>query len=312
MTEMTANPIASQRRFAWYHSQRKLAPYLFIAPFYVVFLIFFIGPIGYAFYMSFTNWMGMSNYQFIGFKNYVTLWNDDGFWLALRNSIWLSVTGILIVIPLALLLAIMLNQPWLRLRGLFRVVTFAPIATASVAVAVVFLALLDTRTGVINWLLTQVNLAPIPWLDEPAYVKWSILMVFVWRTVGLYMIYYLAGLQAIPHEIYEAAQVDGANTIQSFRHITLPMLRPVTIFVVIVLTIAVLQIFEETFILNRFSMSTGAGPGDAGLTLAFYLYRHGFKQFELGFGAAIGIVIFVLIFGLSLLQMRFLGFFRDE
>lgn len=296
----------------WYKIQRKLAPYLFIAPFYILFLVFFVGPISYAIYMSFTNWMGMSNYRMIGLANYATLWRDEGFWLSFRNTLWLAVTGILIVIPLSLVLAQGLNQRWLRFRGLFRMVTFAPIATASVAVAVVFLALLDARNGVINWLLSQIGIAPIPWLDDSAYIKPSILMVFVWRTVGLYMIYFLAGLQAIPEELYEAAQVDGANSVQTFRYVTVPMLRPVLIFVVVVLTIAVLQIFEETFILNQFSQFSAAGPGDSGLTLAFYLYRYGFKQFQLGYGTAIGIVIFVMIFSLSLIQMKFLGFFSED
>lgn len=297
---------------SWYRAQRKAAPYIFIAPFYITFAIFFLWPVSYAVYMSFTNWMGMGNYQMIGFNNYRNLFNDSSFWLAMRNTVWLSVAGILIVIPVSLLLAQILDVSWLRLRGLFRMIIFAPIATASVAVAIVFLALLDARAGAINWMLQSLGGEPIPWLDSPAYIKPSILMVFVWRSMGLYMIYFLAGLQSIPHEIYEAAQVDGANVLQSFWHVTIPLLRPVTVFVIVILTISVLQIFDETFILNQFSMFSAAGPADSGLTLAFYLYRHGFKNFQLGYGAAIGIVIFVIIFCLSMVQMKLLGFFRDE
>lgn len=291
---------------------RKWAPYVFISPFYITFLVFFLGPAAYAIYMSFTNWMGSGNYKVIGFQNYVTLITNDTFRLALVNSIWLSVASMAVIIPLSLVLANVLNADWVKLRAVFRTIIFAPIATATVAVAVIFLALLDARAGVINWVIGQVGIAPIPWLDNEAYIKPSILMVTVWRSTGLYMIYFLAGLQSIPRELYEAANVDGADTFQAFRHVTIPMLRPVTIFVAVVLTIATLQIFEESFILNQFSMFSAAGPGDSGLTLAYYLYREGFKYFKLGYGAAVSVVIFALVFGLSLVQMKLLGFFRED
>ena len=136
-------------------------------------------------------------------------------------------------------------------------------------------------------------------------------MVCVWRTTGLYMVYFLAGLQSIPKDLYEAAKLDGASKMQCFFYITIPMLRPVTVFVVVILTIHALQIFDESFILNTFSMHSNAGPGNAGLTLPFYLYKLGFEEFKLGYAASLGVFMFVLIFVVSIIQLKVLGLFKN-
>jgi ABC-type sugar transport system permease subunit len=296
----------------WSRHERKIVPYIFISPFYITFIVFMVWPVVSAVFMSFTNWMGGGTPKFLGLGNYDEMLYDNRFWLSLWNTAYLSIGCLLVMIPLSLFLAGVLNIGWLKFRGFFRMLYFAPIATSTVAVAVVFIGLYDKEYGVINYLLESLRLPPVPWLDSAAWIKPSILGLVFWRSTGLYMIYFLAGLQTIPHELYEAAWVDGANKPQAFVHITVPMLRPVIVFVAVVATVAALQIFEESFILNRFSMFSAAGPGDSGLTLAFYLYQQGFKFFRLGFGATVGIVIFVLVFSLSLIELKVLGFFARE
>jgi len=294
-----------QRSVRWYKFQRKLAPYVFVSPFYVFFLIFMIIPICVAFYASFTDWMGVQTPNFVGLQNYINVFKDKTFLLALVNSVWYSAASVLVVVPLALLLAVLLNLGWLRLKGLFRAVYFAPILTSAVVVGIIFLLIYDYRYGLLNWVLNTLGLPAIDWLGAKEWKKPAIIGLIIWRWTGNHTIYFLAGLQSIPQELYEAAMVDGANRFRSFLHITVPLLRPVILFVVVITTIGSLQIFEEPYILRP-------TPSDAGLSLAMYLYRVGFQYMRQGFGSSVGFVLFAIIFALSLIQTKYLGLFRAD
>jgi len=300
--------IARRSASVWEKYQRRLAPYAFISPFYIFFFIFMLGPLFFALYASFTNWMGLETPQLIGLKNYLNLFRDETFRLTLVNNLWYSGASVFIVIPLALLLATLLNAGWLRWREFFRAVYFMPIVTSAVVVGIIFLLLYDYRYGLLNWALAWVGL-PIPnWIGSREWIKPAVIGLIIWRWTGHHMIYFLAGLQSIPQELYEAAMVDGATRFQSFVRITIPLLRPVILFVVVITTIGSFQIFEEPYMLT----GGGGGPADAGLSIAMYLYRTGFAYMKLGFGSSVGFVLFAIIFALSLMQTRYFGLFREE
>ena len=290
----------------WDRYQRKVAPYVFISPFYILFFIFMIAPTFYALYASFTNWMGLETPQFIGLKNYFNLFKDSAFRLAMVNTLWYSSASVFIVVPLALLLAVLLNAGWLKLREFFRAVYFMPIITSAVVVGIIFVLVYNYQYGLLNWVLRSVGLLAPAWLGTKAWVKPAIIGLIIWRWTGHHMIYFLAGLQSVPQEIYEAAIVDGADRFQSLVYITIPLLRPIILFVVVITTIGSLQIFEEPYILTR------GGPADASLSLALYLYRSGFEFMRLGFGSSIGFVLFAIIFSLTIVQTRLFGMFKEE
>ena len=288
-------------------------PYLFIAPFYITFIIFLLWPTVFALFVSMTNWMGR-NFDFVGLANYKTILTDKQFYLSIYNTFYLAVIALIVIIPGSLVAAMILDLKWFKARTLFRILFFAPIATTPIAIALVFVGLMDSNYGVINYFLQLIHLPAIPWLEQAGWIKPAILMIVFWRSIGLYMIYFLAGLQTIPDELHEAAIIDGAGPVRRAWSITVPLLRPVILFVVIIATIDILQLFDESVMLNKFTHSTGssAGPSDAGLTMAFYLYRHGISYFKLGYGSAIGIIIFIIVFGFALVQMKSLGFSKES
>jgi len=296
----------ARSRTFWYRFQRKAAPYVFISPFYVLYFIFMIGPGLYALYASFTNWMGLESPRFVGLNNYTNVFKDIAFRRAMVNNAWYSGASVFIVVPLAFILSLLFNARWLKSRGLFRAVYFMPYVTSGVVIGIIFSLLYNYHYGLINWALQAIGLPAIDWLGTREWVKPAIVGLIMWQWTGHHMVYFLAGLQGIPQQIYEAALVDGANWFQSLVHVTIPLLRPTILFVVVTTTIGSLQIFDAPNVL------TGGGPADASLSLAMYLYRVGFQYMRLGFGCAVGFVMFAIIFTLSMVQTRLFGLFREE
>jgi ABC-type sugar transport system permease subunit len=296
-----------------WRNRQGIAPYLFIAPFYITFVVFWVGPSLFGMYASLTDWQGLAAPSFIGLRNYVRLLHDETFLKALVNTIWYGVAS-LVVIPTALLLAVGLNALWVRGRTLYRVVYFLPMGTASAIVAIVFILILDHQYGALNYLLSSVHLGKPDWLGAQDTVKPAVMILYVWHYLGYYMVFFLAALQGIPRELFESAKTDGATDIQAFRHITVPSLRPVILFVTLINTVTALQIFEEPQVLNTFAKIVGlsGGPADAGLSLAQYLYRVAFTFGQLGLGAAIGVVIFAFVMTLGLVQARLFGLFSES
>lgn len=294
-------------KYQWFRRQRALAPYLFISPFCIAFFVFMAFPTVFGFYMSLTDWIGVRSHKFIGISHYMGLISlDNTFRLVLKNTLWYSAASLLIVVPLALFLAALLNSQHLKLREFFRVVYFTPIVNSAIVIGMMFTLLYDYEYGFINYLFRSVGLPSLRWLGDENLVKLAVIGQIIWRWTGYIMMYFLAGLQGIPRDFYEAAMVDGATERQLFWHITLPLLRPVLIFVIVIVTIGSLQVFEDPYIL------TAGGPGDASRSVVQYLYRVSFEYMNLGRGAAVGFILFSLIFILSAIQMKALGIFQES
>jgi ABC-type sugar transport system permease subunit len=292
----------------WQRNQRRLAPYLFISPFYVLFLVFFLGPVLFAFYLSLQSWNGIDDMRWVGLGNFAEMVRDEAFRRSLGNTAFYAAASLFVLAPLALLLAVALNSSLLRGRAIVRTVYFTPIVTSAVAMSIVFLTLYSKRAGLVNVALASFGAEPIDWLGDPDWIKVAVVVLVAWRSTGFHSVYFLAALQNTPQSIIEAAQVDGANRWQLFWNITLPMLRPIIIFVAVITLIGSAQIFDEPYMLTRGS----GGPLDSALSLANYLYRSGLQYVRLGYASAVGVTIFALVFCLSWLQVRAFGVFRED
>ena len=273
----------------------RKTPYLFIVPAYVVFLVFMFGPMLFSLIISFFSWTGLQKPHFNGWENLQGIFSDAVFWLSVRNTLIYSAVSLFVVVPLSLLLALALDAPKLWGRVAVRAMYFAPIVTSTVAISQTFLMLFNTNFGLIN----QVLGISVDWLGSRSLALVPVIVVVVWRWLGLTSIYFLAGLQGIDRELYDAAKVDGATTIQRFFFVTLPQLRPITFFVSMIVLIGSMQIFDEPQIL------TGGGPSNATRSVVQYLYLRGFTQFRFGYASAIGMVLFVVIAAFSALQAKF-------
>lgn len=270
------------------------AAYLFISPFYILYVLFMVVPILAGLYLSLTQWAGLGSPEFIGLQNYVRLFQDARFLESLANTAIFTVFALAIVLPASLLTATALNAKGLKFRDFFRTLYFIPVVLSPVIVALVFGLIFDSSSGLVNVGLNAVfGLPSVPWLTDGFWAKVVVVILVLWRWTGYLTIFFLAGLQAIPEEQYEAAELDGAGIVQRFRNVTLPNLRPVTAFIFVTMLVATAQIFEEPFLL------TNGGPGTATLSVALYIYRIAFQQQELGYAAAAGVVMFAIVFTLG-------------
>lgn len=278
-----------------------LTPYLFLAPALIIIATFILYPIGAVFYYSFTDYNISTPPVWVGFDNYKTLLNDEIFWLALRHSFtYLLVTPVLIV--LCIILAIIVNRKLPGING-FRAVYYIPVISGSIAVGISWRLMLDTN-GLLNSLLlaTGIVRSPVQWLAEPSLTLWIAMLLTIWMGLGYYMMIFLAGLQNIPEELYDAASIDGCNAIQKHLHVSIPGLRPQTVMVAVVSSLAALQVFNEIYIL------TGGLGGilNSGVTVVFYLWRKAFRLQEAGMASAIAIVLLVITLAFSIINIRIL------
>ena len=299
-----------RQRGTMYEMRRNIWAYIFIAPFFLLFAIFGLFPYLYAFYLSFVQWDGIggpASQQWVGLANYQSLFSDDVFWKSIYNSIWLFVVTSLNLV-IALLLAFILNSGLVRFKEFYRAAFFAPIVASSVAIAIIFSTLFGERYGALNYVIGLVGIAPVDWLGSAFWIKPAIALVVIWRYFGWNTIIYLAGLQSINTDLYEAARVDGAGWRQIFFRITMPLMRPVITFTVILSIIGALQLFEEPLLLAGGTASTSPGGTDrAGLTVLVYMYSQAFQYLEFGYAAAMSVALFVIIVVFSFLYYRFLG-----
>lgn len=275
------------------------APYFFIAPAVILFLIFTAYPIIASLYLSFHQ-KEDGAYTFAGLSNYTRLLNDSIFWTALSNTFIIFILQVPLMLMLAIILASVLNSQLLKLKALFRVSFFLPAVTSLVAYSLLF-SIMMQNNGLFNELLGYIGIDGIPWLSDSVWAKFSIVMAMTWRWVGYNMIIFLAGLQNIPEEMYEAAAIDGAGKIRQFFSITVPSLKPIILFAGILSTIGTLQLFDEPFNL------TGGGPGNSTMTLGLYIYENGFEYFDFSYGSAVAYVVVVLVAILSYGQFKFTG-----
>lgn len=288
----------------WKEIKRNWVPYVYISPFYILFAIFGAFPVFFALFLSFQQWDGLDDMRFVGVDNYVHLLSDHVFWKAMYNTFYILIVAHVPMLFLALILAFIINSAMIKFKQLFRAVYFMPVITSSVAVTIVFSTLFGVRAGLINYVLTEMGQSPIDWWGgNGQWVKPAIIMLFIWKWTGWNMVIYIAGLQGISKDFYEAAAIDGANIPQIFRHITLPLLKPVIVFTLIQSTVGGLTIFDEPYML----IGTGGGTDNAGLTLMVYLYREAFEYVHFGYASSIAYVISAFIVFLAILNMKFFG-----
>jgi multiple sugar transport system permease protein len=297
--EAGAHPATSRRGgLSPLRRQETIAGYLFLLPNILGFLAFSSIPVVATFSISLLDWDLIRAPRFVGIDNYVKLLTDDAvFRKVLINTAYYVVGTVPAGIVLSLLLALAMNA---NVRGiaLFRVIFFIPVISASVAVAVMWRWLYNTDFGLINLILTSVGLKAIPWLSSTAWAMPAVILMAIWKSLGYNMVIFLAGLQSIPAHLHEAAAIDGANGVQRFRHITLPLLAPTTFFVLVISVISSFQVFDLAFVLTK------GGPGDATNTIVMYIYNQAFQFFHMGYAAAIAWVLFAIIFVITLLQQQ--------
>ena len=276
-------------------------PYLFLLPAIAFLCLTSFLPVLQAIYLSFTNYDFVGSPSFIGWQNYQNLWRDRTFWKVLGNTLvyLLFVVPSLVILPLAL--AILVNQK-LRSIKFFRAVYYFPVIV-SVVVAGIAWKWVYAENGILNYFLSIISFQPIkiPWLTDPKTAIFGIIAVVIWRGIGYYMVIYLAGLQAIPADLYEAAAIDGSDGWQKHFDITIPLMQPYIILVSIISSISAMKIFEEVYIMSQ------GGPANSTKTVVYYLYDKGFTSLEMGYASAIGVFLFLIIFIISITTFKFIN-----
>jgi len=281
----------------------RRAAYFFLAPALIPIFIFFFVPALAAFVLSFTDFdiYSLSNFEyarFVGLRNYFQLAEDPLFWKAMTNTFYYVLVGGPLSIAASLGTALLLNSKLMRFKAFFRTIYFLPVVTTLVAVAVVWRFLYHPRFGLLNYALSFFGIDAIDWLGDPVWAMPAIMLMSAWKGFGYNMIIFVAGLQNIPNELYEAAHMDGANVWQQFKDITLPMLAPTTVFVSIIAMIGNFQLFTEPYVMTQ------GGPVNSTLSIVLLMYQQGFRWWNLGYSAAIAFVLFGVILLGSLIQAR--------
>lgn len=289
---------ARLRRMKWQDERIEWSAYLYVLPFFVPFLVFTVGAIFFGAYVSFTEWRIIGSPTFVGLANYVRAFNDDFVPKVWGNTFQMAA----IIVPgttiLALLFALYVNQ---RMRGftMSRLSFYAPRVVSVTVVGLVWVWMLDKQFGVINQYLTKLpGIAPIPWLTNPDWVLWAVGMTTIWWDLGFHMVILLAALQDIPSELRDSASIDGANALQSFWYVIVPLLRPALSLVITLEIISTFRIFSQIFVMTQ------GGPAGASFSIIFYIYERGFMNTELGYSSALSLLLFLTILIVTLIQLR--------
>lgn len=302
MTEQTPSPPVRTRRGGGSTSVRvrPWVPWAFLAPVILFFLVFFIAPFGFVIYVSFHTWNMLSPMQWVGLSNYSNLLADPIFRQVVENTALFTIASLVVVPGLAILIALLLSTR-VRFHGIWRTLFFSPMLTSQVAIALIWGFLLNPIYGPIDALVAALGFPVQQWLYAPNEVLWVIVAISTWQTVGYYAVIYLAGLQSIPNELYEAASLDGATPTAAFRHVTLPMLKETHLFVWVILTINSLQIFIPIYIL------TGGGPANSSNVILLYIYNTAFHYLNMGSASAMSVVLFLVILLASFVEVGLIG-----
>jgi len=270
------------------------AGWMFAAPALTVIAVFFGLPVLAAFALSLTDFdiyslADISNLRFVGLRNYASLLQDPLFWGALGNTMYFVIVGVPLSIGVSLGAALLLHAKTARFKPFFRTACFAPVVTTVVAVAVIWRYLFHTRYGLVNWGLTSIGLDPIDWLGDPTWAMPTIILFAVWKNFGYNMIIFLAGLQSIPEDLYEAARIDGATPAQQFWNVTLPQLGPVLLMVGVLTLSGYFQLFAEPYVITQ------GGPLESTVSVLYLMYEQGFKWWNLGTASAVAFLLFALM-----------------
>ncbi|SET62086.1 carbohydrate ABC transporter permease [Lacrimispora sphenoides] len=286
---------------------QKAAPYVFVSPFILIFLMFFAYPMINTVVMSFQKISGGKT-SFVGVKNYQTLLNPV-FIKCLKNSAFYTVVTCIIMIFIPMLLAVLLNSRQMKFKTFFRSIMFVPALTSIVVAGVVFRLMFGELEGsFMNQVLGFLGKDPIVWLRNPVTVWITLFLLCTWRWTGVNMMYYLSGLQQIPEDLFEASDIDGASSLQRFRYITLPLLKPTTVYVLTISIFGGMAMFAESYILFNGNKT----PNNVATTIVGYLYRMGLEQNNIGIASAIGVVLLVIVMGINIIQLVMNGTLGKE
>jgi multiple sugar transport system permease protein len=282
---------------------RTSAAWMFLTPALLVLGVFFLLPVLAGLALSLTDYdlyalADLHNLRFVGLHNYWELLHRPLFWAALGHTLYFVAVGVPLSIGTSLGAALLLNSPLARARAFFRTALFAPVVTTVVAVAVIWRYLFNPKYGVVNFVLVHVGLHPVDWLGDPHWAMPMIILFAVWKNFGYNMIILLAGLQAIPAELYEAARIDGASAVRQFRHITLPSLAPILLMVGILTVAGYFQLFAEPYVI------TEGGPLQSTLSVLYLMYDEGFKYWNMGTASSVAFLLFVIMFAVTALMWR--------
>jgi len=288
------DPFATRSR-----RRRILVAYTFMLPSLIVLAVFMFYPLIRAAILSFTNYSVFGVTRYVGLSNYITLFHNSQFWGDLVNTVYYAGVTTPVSVALALALALLLNRRGLPARGVLRAAIFLPAVVSLAVAAIPFRLMFTPSIGLITYWLGAVGVHSTDWLDSTTLAMPAVIIVGIWKNVGFYMVIYIAGLQTIPKEFYEAARIDGASTWRRFRNITWPLLSNTTMFVTIIALIASFQAFDQIFVMTQ------GGPAFSTETLVMLIYRQGFQQFQLGYASAIGYILVLIILLFSLFQMRY-------
>ena len=284
--------------------KRSLAGWIFAGPALIVIGVFFGLPVLAALALSLTDFdlyvlADPRNLRFVAFGNYIELLQAPMFWKSLWNTTYFVIAGVPLSIAVSLGAAMLLHAPVARFKPLFRTALFAPVVTTLVAVAVIWRYLFHTSYGLVNWALGHVGIGPVDWLGDPRWAMPTIMLFAVWKNFGYNMVIFLAGLQAIPQDLYEAARIDGASKWRQFLHITLPMLGPVLLVVGVITVSGYFQLFAEPYVMTR------GDPLQSTVSVLYFMFEEGFKWWNLGRASAVAFLLFLIILAVTSVILRF-------
>ncbi|MGI8433729.1 MAG: carbohydrate ABC transporter permease [Nocardioidaceae bacterium] len=280
--------------------RREWSAYVFLAPGLILFSFFTVFALIFAFYLTFHEWDILQPYKpYVGLQNYKDMVHDESFRRSIINTAYYTGGSVPVTMVIGLTVALLLNQP-IRMRGFFRTLYYLPVVTPLVVTAILWKWLYNGDFGLFNYYLLKTHLIdqPLLFLSDRNLAMPSVILMSIWGGVGFSMIVYLAGLQAIPEELYEAAKIDGAGAVARLRYITIPMLQPTTLFLLVIGVIGSFQIFTQIFVM------TSGGPVERTTTMVYYIYEFGFKFFEMGYASTLAFGLFALLFVVTLFQLR--------
>lgn len=278
----------------------SISAFLFLTPTLIIFLTFILFPVIFSFYLSFHEWNMFNNEAtFVGLQNYKKMFESEEFWSVLKNTAFFTFGTVPLNMILSLLIAISLNKH-IKGKKFLRTAFFAPVIISPVAAAVIWRWIYDPNFGLLNYGISLFGVDSINWLNDETAAMFALIIMGVWKTFGINMVLFSAGLQGIPESYYEAADIDGAGKLSKFWHITIPMLAPTTFFIMIMSMISSFQVFDLVYVL------TSGGPLGSTKVFVFFVYEYAFKFFEMGYASAAAYILFILLIALTMVQVRYM------
>lgn len=295
----------AKARNLWREMRKYKHVYIWVAPFFIIYIVFYLWPIFFSFFLCFYQWTSIGPLHYVGLNNFFSIFRSALLWKSLYNTFYLWVAIVPLRTFLSLVIAVILTSRFIRFKSFFQLLVILPYITAGVIIAIVFQIILVYHGGLLNNILNYLGIKAIPWLNSTKWSKISIAILDIWHSIGFWTLIMMGGLQRIPPELYEVASIDGANRFNIFWRITVPIMKPVIFFVVLVSTIWLFKMFTEPYLL------TEGGPQYSSYTMGYLLYTVSFKYFKFGEASSIGIFTFLLVWVIALVQRK-IGEIREE